>query len=300
MFIPRRLDKYLRDSTPLSAQVVRQALTAGRVTLRGERRTSPHELVFEDDDVRLDGDRLTPRQTQHCAMLHKPLSVTSTARDPRGKADLSRWLDEMPPGMFPIGRLDRQTSGLLLFTTDGDLAHAVLCPEHHTDKQYWLWLDECVSDDDPRLAALLDGVLVLGRPARARAAVVLHRTEHLTELLITLDEGKNRQIRRMCRALDFHLRALHRRSVGPLELGDLASGSFRFLGDAEVEKLWRATGGRQRVVERRVRALAHLASEARRAGAPQLRLEAWLSGGAAQLSPNTRAFSAAGRATSRP
>lgn len=276
-FIPRRLDKYIRDSTPLSAQAVREALKGGRITLSGKRQTSGHELVFEEDEVRLDGERLSPRRAQLYAMLHKPLRVTSTARDPDGKADLSRWLGEMPPGMFPIGRLDRQTSGLLLFTTDGDLADAVLRPDHHTDKVYWLWLDEHVGDDDPRLAALLDGVPVLGRPARARAAVVLHRTDQMTELLVTLDEGRNRQIRRMCRALDFHLAGLHRRSVGPLELGDLAPGSWRLLSDEEVAALWRATGGWQRVVDRRVEALVRFAEQARSAGAPHPRLEAWLS-----------------------
>lgn len=276
LFIPRRLDKYIRDSTPLSAQSVREALAAGRVTLSGARQTSEYELVFEADEVRLDGQRLSPRRAQRHAMLHKPLGVTSTVRDPTGKADLSRWLGEMPAGMFPIGRLDRQTSGLLLFTTDGDLADAVLRPDHHTDKVYWLWLDEHVGDDDPRLAALIDGVTVLGRPARAKAAVVLHRTEHVTELLITLDEGKNRQIRRMCRALDFHLAGLHRRSVGPVELGDLASGSWRPLGQEEVAALWRATGGLERVARRRVRALRGFADEQRRAGSPHARLEAWI------------------------
>ena len=182
----------------------------------------------------------------------------------------------MPEGMFPVGRLDRQTSGLLLFTTDGDLAHAVLRPEHHTDKTYWLWLDEVVPDDDPRLRALLDGVPVLGQPAHAKAVEVLHRTDQLTELLVTLDEGKNRQIRRMCRALDFHLHALHRKTIGSLALGDLPAGQWRLLRDDEVEALWRAAGGRERVVERRVRALRYHADKCRAAGAPHARLEAWL------------------------
>ncbi len=275
-FIPRRLDKYVRDCTPLSVQSVRGVLSAGRVTLSGKPASSEHELVFEEDEVRLDGERLALRREQSHAVLHKPLGVTSTAKDPLGKADLSHWLGEMPAGMFPIGRLDRQTSGLLLFTTDGDLADAVLRPDHHTDKIYWLWLDEHVGDDDPRLAALIDGVTVLGRPARAKAAVVLHRTEHVTELLITLDEGRNRQIRRMCRALDFHLAGLHRRSVGPIELGDLASGSWRPLGEVEVAALWHATGGWQRVALRRVRALRGFADEQRRAGSPHARLEAWI------------------------
>ncbi len=264
-FVPRRLDKFVRDCTALSVVQVRCALAEGRVTIAGTPTHVEDELVFEEDDVRLDGQRLAPSRAQRHAMLHKPLSVTSTARDPRGKADLSRWLREMPPGMFPIGRLDRQTSGLLLFTTDGDLATAVLHPDHHTDKIYWLWLDEHVADDDPRLQAL-----------PAKGATIQHRTEHFTELLVTLDEGKNRQIRRMCRALDFHLVALHRRSVGPLALGDLAPGAWRLLSDEEIDALWLATGGRQRVVRRKVRALARFANKTRQSGSPHLRLESWL------------------------
>jgi len=277
VFVPRRLGKYLRDCTPLSVNDVRAALSHGRVTLDGQRAEDEHALVFEEDDVRVDGRRLVPRHRQHTAMLHKPLGVTSTVRDPRGKADLSRWLDEMPAGMFPIGRLDRNTSGLLLFTTDGDLANAVLRPDHHTDKVYWLWLDEHVPDGDPRLGALLGGVPVLGRDARARSCTVQHRTEHFTELLVTLDEGRNRQIRRMCRALDFHLNGLHRRSIGPLELGELPSGAWRLLDPGESDALWQATGGRRRAFARKLKALARLSEQRRHEGAPHVRLDAWLS-----------------------
>jgi len=279
-FVPRRFDKFLRDSTPLSLVEGRAAIADGRATLSaggaGERRVAPDELVFPDDVVRLERTVVEPRARQDHAILNKPRSVTSSVRDPKGKADLSRWLRQMPPGVFPVGRLDRDTTGLMLFTSDGDLANAVLQPGHHTDKRYWLWLDEPVGDDDPRLLRLRQGTRVDAARLGAKAARVVHRSEHFTELEVTLDEGRNRQIRKLCNALDFRLVQLHRRSVGPLGVDDLPVGAWRALEASEVEALWAATGGRERVRALKVRALERLAQRLREAGTPHQRLEAWL------------------------
>lgn len=274
--IPRRLDKFLRDSTTLTVEGVREALAAERVQLDGVRVVEPSRLVFADDVITLDGRALTPRAEHAHFMLNKPLGVTSTARDPDGRTDLGAYLARMPAGVFPIGRLDRMTSGLLLFTTDGDLAHAVLHPEHHTHKLYWLWLDEHVTDDDPRLAKLTEGLLLRGESVRAKRVELYHRSEQHTELHVTLTEGKNRQLRRMARALDFYLRALHRKAVGPLQLDGLPLGELRELTASEVADLWCATGGREQAEARKVAALARLAEACRAQGAPQVRLERWL------------------------
>jgi 23S rRNA pseudouridine2605 synthase len=275
VFVPRRVDKLLRDATTRSVAELRCALADGRVTICSRGRSRPavaHDLVFEDDEVLLDGRTMTPKLRHEHVILNKPRSVTSTVRDPEGRADLRRFLCEMPEGLFPIGRLDRETTGLLAFTSDGDLAQAVLHPDHHTDKLYWLWLDEHVTDDDPRLSALTSGVEIRDGIARAERVRILHRTGDLTELLVTLREGKNRQIRRMCRALDFHLVALHRRAIGPIELGTLALGAWRSLETAEVEALWAATGGRDHVQDRKIAALVAHAARVRAERSPHLRL----------------------------
>ncbi len=278
VFIPRRLDKYLREATALSVVTAREALLSGRVEVNRGTAREEQRLVFDDDQVTLDGEIVTPRVRHAHIMLNKPLSVTSTARDPDGRADLSSFIAQMPTGVFPIGRLDRMTSGLLLFTTDGDLAHAVLHPDHHTEKLYWLWLNEHVADDDPRLKQLTTGVTVLGKLARAKAVTVHHRSPDFTELLVTLAEGKNRQIRRMARALDFYLHGLHRLAVGPLTLAGLPQGQHRDLSPDEVEGLWQATGGRERAQARKLVALEKLARQSRVSGRPDTRLEAWLRG----------------------
>lgn len=235
-----------------------------------------NHLIYEGDAVELNGERLTPRTEHFAAKLNKPAAVTSTAKDPLGQADLTPWLRRMPPGAFAVGRLDRETTGLLMFTTDGELADAVLQPARHTDKKYWLWLDEEVGPDDPRLAAMTQPN---ERFDCAKHVTVLHHTPDHTELEVTLDEGKHHQIRRLCKALRLRLLHLHRRSIGPIALDGLSLGELRQLTSDEVSALWEAVGGQARIREAQLAALARHAREARERGRPDVRLEAWLEQG---------------------
>ncbi len=279
--LPQRLLKRAAESLRLPLRDAAECWHAGRLSVRAADGAEPRvlaleALVFEDDHLLLDGRPIDTTCTPVYALLNKPKHVTCTARDPNGKSDLSPYLRALPAGCFPVGRLDRDTTGLLLFTNDGDLASAVLRPDHATDKRYWLWLDECLSDDDPRLATLVDGVLHNGELLSARSAHILARNAHCTELELTLTQGRKRQIRHMCFALGLHLVHLHRRGIGPLHDGGLALGDWRLLGEPEVEPLWAAVGGRAGLRARKVRALFRYAAETRSAGAPHVRLEQWL------------------------
>lgn len=277
-WVPRRLDKFVREASALSLREIRRAWCDGRIRVQtasgvaGEVLELNH-LVYEGDVVELDGRRLVPRAEHFTGMLNKPAKVTSSARDPLGQADLSPWLARMPRGAFAVGRLDRETTGLLLFTTDGELADAVLQPRRHTDKLYWLWLNEEFTVDDPRLTSMT-------QPSAdfdcAKHVSILYQTPDYVELSMTLDQGKHHQIRRLCRALDLRLLHLHRCAVGPISLGDLALGEFRALGATELAALWAAVGGRERVERAQMAALKGHAAKARRAAEPDLRLEAWL------------------------
>lgn len=279
MVIPCRLVKFVRDATTLSIVNIHAAWAEGRLQLHA--RTAPpgpvtlNTLVFEGDHVRLDGAQLAPRTEHYTAILNKPVGLACTVRDPQGGPNLRPWLEQMPAGTFPVGRLDRDTTGLLLFTTDGDLSCAVLRPEHHTDKTYWLWLNEQFGADDARLAALVEQ----GHPKydAARHAEIYHLTDHYVELLLTLDQGKTRQIRRMCRALNLRLLHLHRRRIGPLTDAGLGLGQFRQLTHDEIESLWAATGGRDFLLQSKLEALKELAQRLSQAETPDPRLEAWLS-----------------------
>lgn len=283
MFIPRRLDKYLRDSTALSVVEIRCACAAGRVTVCAPGsdvylRSAADLLIFEDDSVAFDGDVVRSRGQQHYLVMNKPRQVTATANDPDGKADLSAWLRQMPRGVFPVGRLDRETSGALLCTDDGDFANAILQPDHHTNKLYWLWLNEHLADDDPRLLSLVSGVQLNedSELLRAVCASVFNRTEDYTELHVTLDEGKNRHIRKMCNLLGLRLIQLHRKAIGSLCIDGLAMGQWRALSPSEVEGLWSSCGGSARVTRNKIRALTQMAKSGRDSGKTNGRLEQWL------------------------
>ncbi len=281
--LPRRLRKRVAESLALSLQLVDQHWHDERLRVITPERDDPQSLpldalIFHDDQLLLDGAPTECLPTPSYAILNKPKQVTCTTHDPDGKTDLSPYLREMPAGCFPVGRLDRETSGLLLFMSDGDLANAVLRPDHETTKTYWLWLDDVLESGDSRLVQFRQGVQHHGQLLSAKHVRIVARSEYATELELTLTQGRKRQIRHMCRALDLHLQHLHRCRIGPLSDAGLALGSWRLLSPDEVEALWSAVGGRARLRQRKVAALFRLAREARAAGAPLLRLEAWLTG----------------------
>lgn len=281
MFIPRRLDKFLSESTTSSVAALRRALLNKEVQVISEGRASSEQegnrLIFEDDQVIFRDEPVQPRRECRAFVLNKPKSVTSTLRDPTGKQDLSAWMRTLPPGIFPVGRLDRDSTGALLLTDSGDLSTALLQPDHKTPKGYWLWLNESMDADDARLKRWLHGLPMLGGTARAVSVEILQQTPDMTELSVVLTEGKNRQLRRMCRAVDLRLLHLHRRSIGPIEVKDLPLGALRELSQHEIEALWLSAGGRKVVDERKVRALQLFAERARTQQQPHLRLEQWLS-----------------------
>jgi 23S rRNA pseudouridine2605 synthase len=279
--VPRRLRKRIAEGLSLSLAEVDIRWHEDRVRVITPEDDEPRQLaleslIFDQDRVLVDGITIGPAAAPIHALLNKPKFVTSTASDPRGKSDLSPYLRAMPPGCFAVGRLDRETTGLLLFTNDGDLATAVLRPDHSTVKGYWLWIDEPLADDDPRLARLQSGIVHEGQLLTAKGAQIRARTEYATELELTLTQGKKRQIRHMCRALSLQLVHLHRYRIGSLSDAGLGLGSWRMLETAEVEALWEAAGGRSALRERKIAALIHHASEARALGTPHVRLERWL------------------------
>ena len=281
--LPQRLRKHVAERLAISLQRVDALFRAGRLSVVTPESADPQRstldaLVFENDRVLFDGTALPERALPAVVLLNKPKHVTSTACDPAGKRDLAPYLREMPAGCFPVGRLDRETTGLLLFTNDGELASAVLRPDHLTTKTYWLWLDDELSPSDPRLAQLTSGVLHQGERLAAKCARLISSSESASELELTLTQGRNRQIRHMCRALDLHLVHLHRRRIGPLDDTALALGDWRPLTDGELAALWQAVGGRAAVRERKLAALRQQARAARTAGTPRLRLEHWLEG----------------------
>jgi pseudouridine synthase len=226
--VPVRLNRYLASAGVGSRRAVDELIRAGRVTVNG----LPGELgatVEDGDVVAVDGRPVAPQQLAYL-MLHKPAEVVTTASDPQGRRTVLELVDA-PQRVFPVGRLDRDTTGLLLLTNDGDLANRLAHPRHGVDKTYVADVD-----GDPTaevIRRLAEGVeLDDGMTAPARA-----RRLGPGRIELAIHEGRNRQVRRMCEAVGHPVHRLHRTAYGPLTLGSLAPGRWRPLTANEVEAL---------------------------------------------------------------
>jgi len=225
---PMRLNAYLARAGVASRRGADELIKAGRVTVNGE----PGELktfVGANDVVSLDGERLQPQELAY-VLLHKPAGVVTTARDPQGRRTVVDLVDH-PVRVVPVGRLDADTTGALLLTNDGDLAHRLAHPRYEVDKVYEVEVEGEL--DDAALARLRDGVdLDDGRTAPAQA-------RHLgpTTLELAVHEGRKHQVKRMLAAVGHPVTRLHRSRYAGLDLEGLEPGAWRELESSEVELL---------------------------------------------------------------
>lgn len=285
--LPCRLDKWLSDATTMSRRAIGAAFEAGRIETDSHRAvTRLDHLVFPTDEVRLDGVAVQPREPRSYHLLHKPTGVITAVRDAMGRACLDRFLGELDPGTIPVGRLDRDTTGLLLLTDDGDLAYMLIGPAH-LPREYRATVEGRVRPDDARLQTLRDGFDIGSGLARGDDVRVVSGTATATSFRLAIDEGRYRQVRRMCRGAGFHLTALHRTRLGPLRLGALALGAMRPLATSEVDAIWAAVGGRQRVRERQRAALRARLDDQRLDPATAARLAEFLDRGEERGGPGS-------------
>jgi len=223
-----RLNAYLARAGVASRRGADELIKAGRVTVNGE----PGELktfVGANDVVSLDGERLQPQELAY-VLLHKPAGVVTTARDPQGRRTVVDLVDH-PVRVVPVGRLDADTTGALLLTNDGDLAHRLAHPRYEVDKVYEFEVEGEL--DDAALARLREGVdLDDGRTAPAQA-------RHLgpTTLELAVHEGRKHQVKRMLAAVGHPVTRLHRSRYAGLDLEGLEPGAWRELESSEVELL---------------------------------------------------------------
>ena len=223
-----RLNAYLARAGFASRRKADELIKAGRVLVNG-RRGELNTFVAADDRVEVDG-RPVAKQRLAYIFLHKPPGVVTTARDPRGRPTV---VDLVPrePRVLPVGRLDADTTGALLLTNDGDLAHRLAHPRYAVAKVYVADVEGEPSDE--ALRELAEGVeLDDGRTAPAKA-----RRLGPSRIELTLHEGRKHQVKRMCEAVGHPVRRLHRHAYAGLMLGDLAPGHWRELTPAEVEGL---------------------------------------------------------------
>ncbi len=240
---PMRLQKFLARAGVASRRGSEDLMTAGRVSVNGEVVTELGSKVDPKVDiVCVDGREVHLADGAVYLMLNKPSGYLTTMRDPQGRQCVASLVPkDRYPGLYPVGRLDRDTTGLLLFTTDGDMGQHLLHPKHHVSKTYRAHVDGIPSEG--QLNELREGIMLDDGPCQP-ADVVLDRKrkDNTADITICIREGRKRQVKRMCSAIHHPVLELHRDIFGPLKLGDLEVGKWRMLSKDEVAALRRATG----------------------------------------------------------
>ncbi len=231
----KTLDRLLSRAGLWSRNQARSAIAAGRVQVNGRTVRDPDTWVDPARDrVQCDGAPLVAR-AKEVWMLHKPVGYVTTAADEHGRPTVYALLPADLPWLAPVGRLDRDTSGLLLLTNDSDLAHAITDPGRHLPKTYVV---RCRGHlGDATLARLAAGVLLADGPTRPARVEFVALAGRDTTIRLVLTEGRNRQVRRMVAAVGSRVQELRRTDIGPLSLGDLPAGAARRLSPAEVAAL---------------------------------------------------------------
>lgn len=234
-----RLDKFLTQAEELTRSEAKQRIKKGSVTVNGETVKKPEQKVSEEDVICLDGQAVTYVKYRYI-MLYKPAGVVSATEDAQCRTVLDL-ITEGRKGLFPVGRLDKDTEGLLLLTNDGALAHNLLSPRKHVDKTYFAVLDGPVGEKEQEL--FLQGVDI-GDEKKTLPAK-LEATDKANEVLITVQEGRFHQVKRMAEAVGRRVEYLKRISMGPLVLDDnLKKGEYRPLFDQELVSLKESTGSK--------------------------------------------------------
>ena len=235
-----RLQRTLARAWFGSRRACEELIASGAVRVNDHEATLGDKVDPSVDEVRVRGVRLSTDPALRYLVLHKPAGVTTTMRDPHARSDLRALLPKDGPRVFPVGRLDRDTEGLLLLTNDGELANRLAHPRHGVDKEYLAEVDGVPTER--HLSRLMRGVDLDDGPATPVAVRSVGRAGQRTAIRVVMGEGRKREVRRMLAAVGLPVRRLVRVRVGPVKLGRLRAGELRDLTPEEVQSLYRAAG----------------------------------------------------------
>ena len=233
---PVRVQKYISDCGVMSRRSAEEEIRAGRVTVNGARAELGQKIVPGRDTVTLGDRELKPRASGYVyIMLYKPVGYVTTMSDEKGRRCVAELVEDLGRRVYPVGRLDYESEGLLLMTDDGELTNRLTHPKHHIPKVYHVRLAGEITPEE--LKALSGPMELDGYPLKPVEIGIVSRSEGKTVLSMTLHEGRNRQIRRMCEIAGLKLLNLKRVAVGDLTLGNLHPGRWRHLTASQVESL---------------------------------------------------------------
>ena len=229
-----RLQKILSARGVASRRKAEEMLRQGQVSVNGTVAQLGDSADPDADEIRING-QLLPKQEQYIyLMLNKPRGYVTTLSDEKGRPNAAQLVADCGTRVYPVGRLDMDSEGLLLFTNDGSFANALMHPKHEVKKTYDLWVTGYHPGGEVQLSRpiTLDGYTI--RPPKVR---LIRAEGQKAKFQVTIHEGRNRQVRRMCEAVGMTVTRLRRVAEGSLELGDLALGTWRYLTEEELAKL---------------------------------------------------------------
>jgi 23S rRNA pseudouridine2605 synthase len=231
-----RLQKAIADAGVTSRRKAEELITAGRVTVNGRVVRELGTRVDQSrDHIKVDGRHLKPVPPETFVMLHKPAGVVSSMSDPEGRPTIADLLHGVGPRVFPVGRLDFDGEGLMLLTNHGELAQALLHPRFHVPKTYRVKIKGVLTDED--IATLQRGVVLEDGLTGPAIVQKVRKAEKNSWIDLTIFEGRKHQVKRMLEASGHPVLKLIRIRFGPLSLGDLPAGQYRFLTDREANAL---------------------------------------------------------------
>ena len=230
-----RLQKYMAECGVASRRRAEEMILEGKVAVNGQVITQMGVQVEEGDEVMVEGKIIRPEAQKHYVIYHKPAGEVTTVSDPEGRACVLDHFRDYPVRLYPVGRLDYDSEGLLLLTNDGALTEKMLHPSHQVDKTYLARVTAHVSMDAVR--KLRAGVMLDDHKTSPAKVRIVKEETFATVVLVTIHEGRNRQVRRMFEEVGHQVLQLRRVRFGPLELGDLPRGQWRELTTEETRRL---------------------------------------------------------------
>ncbi len=230
-----RLQKYIAQSGVASRRRAEELIAQGKVQVNGQTITQMGVQVNEGDEVKVEGNVIALESEKHYILYHKPMGEVTTVSDPEGRDTVLDKFADYPVRLFPVGRLDYNSEGLLILTNDGELMQKMLHPSKEVEKMYLARVTAQFTIEDAK--KLERGVWIDGRKTSQAKVRVIKKEAFATVILITIHEGRNRQVRKMVESSGHKVLLLRRVQFGPIQLGDLQRGQWRYLTEGEIEKL---------------------------------------------------------------